>query len=261
MSRIYFHSQSNSSEVRGSERAYAAHLVNDLFQTALGVSDWDTPENPHVLRNIIAPNHYCLREEGKRFAESLSTSLVASCFGPILVVDGKGVDVFSAALNTAMVMGSDAIKLSARLHGQCEVHAFVEGPNREWLAAIIEQGREVGIFRSDSGWESVIAHLRERNDEPIVTSYSVCEQFPNAGAAGWKPTRVDESGEADWDEWYDLPEAEQWAQGMKALREEKPMSREMKPDNWNDYYFWDGVTGFDLLAKAIEIDKGTRERK
>lgn len=256
MSRVYFHSPSKDSEVRGSERAYAAGLINDMFQAALGVSDFDSPEHPHVLRQIIIPTHYCLRDEGARFERSFSTALaVAGGCGPVLRVDGEDVDVFSAALNTALVMGSDAIKLSARLHGQCEVHAYVEGPNRQWFASIIEHGREVGIFRGDSGWESVVEHLRERNDEPVVTSYSVCEQFPNAGTAGWKPTKIDESGEADWDEWYELPEAEQWAQGMKALRDQLPMSREMKPDNWNDYYFRDGVTGFDLLARAIELDK------
>jgi hypothetical protein len=254
MSRIYFHSESKDSEVRGSERAYAAHLVNDMFQTALGVSDWDSPEHPHVLRQIIIPTHYCLRDEGQRFERSFSTALsVAGVCGPVLRVDGENVDIFSAALNTAMVMGSDAIKLSVRLHGQCEVHAYVEGPNREWLANMIERGREIGIFREESGWESVVTHLRERDDEPVVTSYSVCGQFPNPGAAGWKPTKVDESGEADWDEWYDFSEAEQWAKGMEALRASPLM--EMKPDNWDSYYFGDGVTGFDLLAKAVELGK------
>lgn len=256
MSRIYFHSPTNESEVRGSERAYAAHLVNEMFVTTLGVSDNDYPDRPHVLRNIIAPSHYCLRSQGQQFARELETALHVhgGMGGPILMMDGKAVDTFSASLNTALVMGSDAIKLGARLHGQCEIHAWVDGLNREWLAEMIEQGHEVGIFRTDAGWESVITHLRERADEPVVTSYSVCEQFPNAHAANWKPTKVDEDGEADWDAWYELPKETQWMKSMLGIMNTEPLL-EIKPDNWNDFYFYDGLTAFDLLAKAIELDK------
>lgn len=253
MSRVHFHSESNESEVRGSERAYAAHLCTEMFLTAIGVSEYDTPEHPHVLRNIIAPNHYCLRESGKRFDESLRTALAVSAFGPVLIVDGEPVDVFSASLNTALIIGSDEIKLGARLHGQCEIHAYIEGSNRWWFANLIDSGRAIGVLRSDVGWESVMAHLRERDDEPIVTSYSVCEQFPNPHAANWKPAEVDDEDEVDWDAWYDIPLAEQWAQGMSVLRGSPLM--EMKPDNWNSYFFGDGATGFTLLAKALELNK------
>lgn len=254
MSRIYFHSPTNDSEVRGSERAYAAGLINDMFISALGVSDHDFPESPHVLRNIIAPTHYCLRAEGSMFARQLETALHvhSSMGGPTLVMDGQPVDTFLAALNTALVMGSDAIKLGARLHGQCEIHAFVEGANRTWLADIIERGRKTGVFRAESGWESVITHLRERDDEPVVTSYSVCESFPNPQAANWKPTNVDEDGEADWDAWYDLPEKTQWHMAMSGIRKSL---LEIRPEDWDTFYFGNGVTGFDLLAKAIELGK------
>lgn len=253
MSRIYFHSETNESEVRGSERAYAAHLCNEMFLTAIGISEYDTPEHPHVLRKIVAPNHYSLRKQGKRFEESLRIALSVNAFAPVLIVNSNPVDVFSAQLNTALIMGSDEIKLGARLNGQCEIHAYIEGKNRGWFANLIDSGRAIGILRSDVGWESVMAHLRERDDEPIVTSYSVCDQFPNAGASGWKPTRIYEDGEADWDEYYDIPDAERWAMGMKALRSSPLM--EMKPDNWNSYFFGDGATGFTLLAKAIELSK------
>lgn len=257
MSRIYFHSPSRESEVRGSERALMGHYVGDLFLMTLGVSDYDyPPDRPHVLRNILSPTHYAASETGKQFESSLSTALRVAMDSEILVVDGKAVNVFSASLNTAIAMGSDPIILSARLHGQCEIHTYVEGPNRVWLAEIIERGRVSGIFRSEMGWESVIEHLRERDDEPIVTSYSVCEQFPNAGASGWKPDKVNEEGDGDWDAYYDLPTDEQWRMGMEALRA-KPFM-EMSPDKWRDYYFNDGETGFSLLAKAIEIGNATK---
>lgn len=253
MSRIYFHSQSGEAEVRGSERAYGAHLINDMFQTALGVSDYHTPENPHVLRNIIHPSHYCLRETGKRFAETFSTALAVCMETPLLWVDGNVVETFAASLNTGLVMGSAPIMAYARLHGQCEIHAFIEGRNRGWFAKILQQGLLDGIMRSGVGWEETITMLGSRNDEPVVTSYSVCEQFPNPHATGWKPSKVDEDGEADWDAWYEIPESEQWEMGMKALRASKML--EIRPRDWKTFYFNDGWTGFKLLAKAIEISK------
>lgn len=230
MSRIYFHSPSRETEVMGSERAMMGHYVSELFLMALGVSDYDYPNDPHVLRNILEPSHYAAKETGRQFASMLSVALRVGMDSRILVVDGEAVNVFAASLNTAIVMGSDPIILSARLHGQCEIHTYVEGANRAWLAGIIERGLASGIFRSDSGWESVIEHLRERDDEPVVTSYSVCEQFPNAGAAGWKPDKVNEEGDGDWDAYYDLPSEEQWRMGMEALRAK--LFIEMTPDKW-----------------------------
>lgn len=254
MSRIYFHSPSRESEVRGSERALMGGLISDMFLTALGISEYDfPPSSPHVLRNILDPTHYAAKQTGREFASALSVALRVGMDNSVLAVDGKTVNVFAASLNTAVVMGSDPIILSARLHGQCEIHVYVEGKNRNWLAEIIQRGRTNGIFRSDSGWESVIEHLRERDNEPVVTSYSVCEQFPNASASGWKPDRVNDEGEGDWDAYYDLSIETRWELGMTALRAKSFM--EMTPDNWRDYHFEDGLTGFDLLAKAIELDK------
>lgn len=259
MSRIYFHSLSRESEVRGSERAFMGHIVSDMFLTALGVSDYDfPPDSPHVLRAILNPSHYATKSTGREFASQLSVALRVGMDDAVLVVDGKTVNVFAATLNTAVVMGSDPIILSARLHGQCEIHTYVEGANRAWLADIIELGRKSGIFRKDSGWEDVIKHLKERDDEPVVTSYSVCEQFPNTTVTKWKPSRLTEEGEADWDAFYDLPKETRWEMGMAALRAKQ--SLEMTPDNWRDYYFADGVTGFDLLAKALELQKTKRHK-
>lgn len=254
MSRIYFHSPSRESEVRGSERALMGGLISDMFLTALGVNEYDFPPNsPHILRNILDPTHYAAKQTGHQFELALSTALRVGMDSSILVVDGKTVNVFAAALNTAVVMGSDPIILSARLHGQCEIHTYVESANRTWLAEIIERGRKGGIFRPDMGWEDVIKHLRERDDEPVVTSYSVCEQFPNASASEWKPDKVNDEGDGDWDAYYDLPSETRWKIGMSSLRD-KPFM-EMKPENWRDYHFEDGLTGFSLLAKAIELDK------
>ncbi|MDT5061541.1 MAG: hypothetical protein QOH63_2000 [Acidobacteriota bacterium] len=249
MSRVYFHEQEGDSEVRGSERAYASYLCNEVFLAALNLNDYDSSERPSVLRNIIAPSHYVVRYKGREFAQSLKTALVVPTSDELLVVEGKRVEVFSAALNTALIMGSDPIKLMARLHGQCEIHAYIEGKNRDWVAGIIEKGRASGIMRADVGWEETITMLRSNSERPVVTSYSVCEQFPNAGAAKWTPP-VNEDGE-DWDTWYDLPREERWRLGMEDLRAESLL--EIKPDDWDTYYFRDGVNGFKLLEAAYAL--------
>jgi len=249
MSRIYFHTQEGEAEVSGAERAYMGYICNEIFTMSLGINDTDTPGRPSPLRSIVSPNHYCQRYTGKQFNESLETALHVAMDGELLVVDGKRVDVFSAALNTAFIVGSDPIKLMSRLHGQCEIHAYIEGQNRAWIADIIERGRESGIMRAEMGWESVVSLLRSNNELPVVTSYSVCEQFPNARAAHWEPPE-NEDGE-DWDAWYDLASEERWRLGMIALREASLL--EIKPDNWNSYYFRDGINGFKLLEIAYAL--------
>lgn len=150
--------------------------------------------------------------------------------------DGTPLSSFSLELNTALVLGSDPVALAARLHGQCELHAYVEGPHREWLAGLMEAGRACGVYRPDQGWESVIELLRARADAPVVTSYSVGDSFPTTHVIQddppvWTPTEIDEWGEPNWDAWYDLPTAEQWALCMTALRARPEMLLELSPGN------------------------------
>ena len=104
MSRIYFHSQSRETEVSGAERAMMGHYVSDLFLIALGISDYDYPDSPHVLRNILEPTHYAARETGSRFASSLSVSLRVGMDNRILVVKGETVNVFNPVRAVAWAM-------------------------------------------------------------------------------------------------------------------------------------------------------------
>lgn len=241
MSRIYFHSLHGEAEVRGWERARAGALCSDMLMVALGVSTSDDmPSRPSPIRRILPPNCYALEYSGYQFASWLHTWLVASNDTYFVVNSDRKITVFSAALNTAHVTGSDPVKLLARLHGQCELHAYVEGHNRAWLADIIEQGRAAGIMRADSGWESVIELLRTRDDEPVVTSYSVCEQFPNQGVANWQN---------DDEVWYELPADEKWRLALAGLRNTTG-ELEIKPDTWQTYTYRHGVNGFQLRDYA-----------
>jgi hypothetical protein len=165
--------------------------------------------------------------------------------------DGTQANVFETTLNTAVVMGSDHIRLLAKLHGQCEIHAYVEGPNRAWLADIIEQGikdKVLRVWEKDfyGGWPAVVELLRSRDDEPVVTSYSVTEQFPNRFVASehgsWDAT-------LDNDRWYDLSDAEQWQFAMDGLRKQNESAHlEIKPETFAQQGYGNGMSGFDIVS-------------
>lgn len=245
MSRIYFHSQHGTVEVSGRERAWANALVSDLLLSALNLRGTSWVGDPHPMLQY-APG-YVKQLSGKMQYEALVTWVRVGDM-PDNGTPVKGHDLFTVGLNTALVAGSDPIRLLARIHGQCEIHAFVEGQNRNWLAGIVEQGIEAGIMRSSSGWEETLTLLRSRNDEPVVTSYSACEQFPNSSVAKWTPTRNDEYGDPAYDDWYELPEEESWRLALEGLRSEDH-GLEMKPDNWKTFFFDDGMNGFKLMGQ------------
>lgn len=161
------------------------------------------------------------------------------------VVGNYKVNLFGAQLNTAYLLGSDPVKLMARLHGQCELHCYVEAENRRWLAEIIKRGLKTGIYRLDQGWESVISLLENGCNSPAVTSYSVCDQFPNRFAANFNPP-LDEDGEENWDAWYDLTLESQWDLSMQGMRNEPRRSLELNPKTWETFYFSHGWDAFKL---------------
>ena len=201
---------------------------------------------------------------------------------PVMAWQGRRIALFDLMLNTAARVGSDAVKLAARLHGQCELHAWVDGPDRKWLAEIIASGREAGVFRDVNAitgyaekfpaddsldWEGVIALLKWRDDEPVVTSYSVCDSFMSTACAEWEgppPSRLPKPSwltSDTWDPandpedaeygrqeaWDQLPTAVKWRVGMRWLRARKG-GLQLKPDDWGSFYFGHGLSALDLLA-------------
>lgn len=244
MSAIYFHTQhEEDAAVRGTERYMMGASVLDVTWGFLTrVASEDTGTSP--LRKIVKPGHYSLRAGGRGFYESLKTAF-SVCMGDFkFIVDGEEIDPWHIQLNTAIDIGGPELALYARLHAQCEIHAFVEGPNRDWLAGIIENGLTIGLYRKDSGWERVITLLRSGSEHPVFTSYSVCEQFPNAGVCGWED---DEDGEG----WYELPGEEQWDRCVKAMRE-KAGGLELSPESLQEISFGSNYNVFDLIEAAIK---------
>lgn len=251
MSAIYFHSEHGEARLAGQERHYAGWLCSHLLLVALGDAH-EFSRSPSPLRKIVPSDHYIHRIQFGDFEDSFTT-WVRSGSGEF-AAGHLSVEPWIAGLNTALLMGPDAIRLLARLHGQCEIHAYVRGQNRAWIAGIIDAGRKAGILRARMGWESVADLLRSRDDGPVVTSYSVCDSFPNPGVAEWRPATTDDDEEGDWDAWYELPDEQRWAMAWEKLGADEAL--ELKPDRWSEYHFVNGVTGFMLRAYAVDAAVG-----
>jgi hypothetical protein len=165
----------------------------------------------------------------------------------------------------------------------------VDGPNRKWLAGLIDEALEAGLLRRTlrpsgaygepgveqvQGWEGVTELLRSRNDEQVVTSYS-SDGFPNREIAKWdQPVmpdgwrcpggsetewqQMDEDERAEYfeesaveDAWALLSDSERWAAGMAGLRAD-PGRLELRPEDWSGYWFGNGLTVLDLNAPDWE---------
>ena len=272
MSRVYFHSPSGTAELMGSEFHYLRGLIYNL---ALGVLKVDDYEHAKRLRGLL-PAGDSLRTapfEGYDFQgwvsyyETRFRVAGDDDRSPLIEWRGERLSAFSLALNTAAALGSDAVKLATRIVGQGEIHAWIDGPNRAWVATIMQVGLESGTYRTgiwfepvlsgerqwaDQGWGDVIAFLRARNDEPVVMSYSVSGGFPNAHVAGVAP-------EDDWSEEYEgarqafdeLPDTERWRLGVQALRASSK-GLEIKPDDWGSFRYTHQLSVLDLVADDWE---------
>lgn len=263
MSRIYFHSKDADAEVRGTERAHAGVMCNDFLVAALHLRSFRLEEDP--LLKLIPADSYVHGVEPRALEQTLTTYLhVDGKF----IIDGETIDSFTVGLNTLVAMGNDALIFQARLHGQCEIHGWVDGPGRAWLAGIIDKGLDLGILRHGAGWDDVTTLLRSSDKGVVATSYSVCEQFPSAELAKeaglftpgpdhqgfWtkenQPDHPHLWGQPWWDgdEWYDLSDDEQWRIGVESLRTHAP---EWKRPGWSQR-FGSGHSAFDIRRIADE---------
>ncbi len=275
MSRVYFHTPTATAELLGSERAWLRRVAEGPGTYAWGLASnelerayWLVGASPEPDPGAYGANylHRMMRE-----AKTADDTYNAACRryddagrpdGPLggprfdpepwrrflgaletaLRVDGFPIDVAGHRLhtgdverNTALVAGSDTVALAAKITGWCENHCWVEGPDRAWMADLIDTALDAGIYRhglwyadtpngpndrwSDQGWGDVTALLRSRDDEPVVLSYSVTETFPNPGVADWTPPEFpadwrpswadDEQSIAGWDATPDDDKAEQ----------------------------------------------------
>lgn len=264
MSRVYFHSPSGEAELRGSERAYAASICGEMGLWALK-HEIDPFRGDSPLLAWVPPGCYLRLMKKEAFARAFQDWFMAGLSGAYLAnpETGDQYPTFRLALNTAVAAGSDPVRLLARIHGSCEIHCYVEGPDRAWLAAIMEVGLRDNVFRTDQGWESVIEFLGGRDDEPVVMSYSVTEGFPDAHVcvdAGLATLPDGPSEERDeWFEtWGEQSSEDQWTQALEALRllNETWVLR-LDPATFAEHRFWGGESAFDIARWINDARKVT----
>lgn len=244
MSRITFTSPSGEADLCGRERAYMSVLTGDLALAALRLDGWHMRER---FMQAVDPKHYL---HGVRFTSEKAwadSASVAWRVGDLMLdIDGQPCDAWHFTLNTAVAAGSDEIELLARIHATCEIHGYVEGEHRAWLADMIAEGLNQKILRRpptlrDWGtWEGVETFLRSNDNEPVVMSYSVTESFPNPYVADWEPSDPDDE---DDEEWSALPDERRWDLAMAGLRK-RAGSIDLHPEMW-------GVRGFGPLGWSV----------
>lgn len=238
MSSISFIDKYKEALVGGRERAFLSVTLDKLFRAIVDVEGlYIFSKNQSIINEVLGI-------EDRSFAKYY----LMSVFENKRTIGDQTFDLFDCCLNTALTIGGDQLKLAARLHGQCEIHCYVEGKNRKWLSDIIEKGLGQ-VFRKETqgygkGWEDVISLLRERDDCPVVTSYSVTDSFPNQFITNYSRKK-----------WEKLDEDAKWDVSVKALRKQMDGLLELTPDNWSQYYFGEELNGFDLYNKILrEID-------
>lgn len=262
MSSVAFHSPDHDAvRVGGAERIWAGLLCTRITNGVLGLDDFASLERPPLdrLLRMIPCDHYVHDYARRANAEGAARALRTALHGydGCLAWNGHSIDGFTLALNTALVVGGDPIRLSARVHGSCEIHGWVDGPNRAWLADIIEEGLAGGVLRHAhqiqyENWPGVVTLLRGTARTPIVMSYSVAESFPNAHLAHLAMAKNErDARDTEVEAWDKLDAGTQWEQAFAAL-EAMGEGLELRPENWGSFRFTHCLSAFDLLAEDWE---------
>lgn len=243
MSRVYFHSEGDRAVILGSERAWLYHLCKRMSMGLLNIPDGIGDQGKALTFSLYSSlpessyiKDFFLLEERSNTATIKQGEWLRfeSLFETYLSLSDdeffNKIPIWLLWLNTSCLVGNDAIKLAARIYGQCECHCWVKGENKKWLAGIIEKALATHVYRGDSGWEEVVELLNQENDSPVVLSYSVCDSFPNATVAGWG---------GRWEKFEQLEDSEKWELAVTNL-EESGQGLELAPQTWNDFYFAQG---------------------
>lgn len=269
MSYVSFHfAEGPTLELRGMERHYMGHLVEQAAMGAIGLTARESDQDRIVQERFgpLIPEGWWHHGREGRLAQDFAMYLGGSLSEDFLVWKDKPIRSFALMLNTAIVYGSDPVKLAAKLHGTCEIQAIVEGKDRAWFADVIEQGLDTRIFRRtyraakspvaellslmkedvdpqdlepvehSMGWTEIIDQLRENDQVPVVTSYSVTNGFPQM-PSDWSPEGEsldddDEEYERREEAWYELSDEVRFWMSLEDVRKRnknKPISPETLP--------------------------------
>jgi hypothetical protein len=199
MSDVLFQTEHGSAPVAGAERARAATLVGDL---AVGLLAPHRPAVAKRLADLLAPDHNLatVSVEDPRWAELFRAAFTGYVDAGLIQYEGRSVDTFALALNTAVLVGNDCVRFLAWLHAECEAHGYIEPAHQDWCAGIVEEGLATGLLRAGAGWDDVVALLRSEGG-PVVLSVAGFGAFPDGGSEQDAP-------------WHDSPREAVGGQGM-----------------------------------------------
>lgn len=216
MSSVLFDTRDGRrARLSGSEYVYMTMLVGDILCATL-------PMSSSITTNYIVEGHYLLNSmrKGGIGSPDWEASLRAAVHAlgdrsTVFSYKGKPVTTFALSCNTVMAIGNHVMAFVAKFAGAAAAHLLIEGHNKEWLAQVIREGLDIGVLRSQMGWDEVIALLEAGDPEPVVTHFSGTDSFPRYD---WR--LLDEP--LGQEEWHDLPEEERWDLSEEFLRETKP---------------------------------------
>lgn len=189
MSHIAFESGQGRVEVGGRERARMGVLLDDIA--------------------------WVMDSRGRRLQSPQEdhTAKLRYVYGDFGTSDRD--DNFGKRLGWACLIGNDALKLLAHIHGQCEIHGWVHPDDLGWFADLLEQAVRDGLLGADGrsfygSWQDV-ADLARRSTAPLVASYSVCESWPDIYLIAQERPDLFTPEDADdpYESWAKLSEADQ----------------------------------------------------
>jgi hypothetical protein len=290
LSRVYFHTPTAQAELAGAERAWLRHLADGPASNAWDIEGplaYDhakhilamAPERPegefggNYLHRYLAEAENAVSGTGRnyqlnnRLVSALQTSMRVG--GLELRIHGITLHTIDLGANAALIAGSDPVALAAKIHYWCEAHCWVEGPDRAWFADIVEQGLSAGVYRRGMGWDApgqydngpgVVPLLRERDDEPVVLSFSGSDQFPNEMVGDWMPpwppgvpkewNALSESQKHQRSErqedWHELSDEERWDISMRGLRDTRSSVR-LSAETLRGEFFGVPLTAYDVM--------------
>jgi hypothetical protein len=216
--------------------------------------------NAEWIKPLLPAGCYLHGIESARFPEALATWLRVSYEERLQLPDGP-VSPWDIALNTALETGLDSWRFAARIHGQCEIHCFMEGNDKRWIADILENTFISKFAASGSNvgeWQSLVDFLRIPGDFSIVCSYSVCSSFPNFDCLpdGHELKRgIDAADDDDIDARREafgkLDRDESWDACMRGLRE-RNWDLKLSQVDWEEFRFGDGTSAQNLRERATK---------
>lgn len=255
MSAITFESRTRSVRVSGAERAHASIYIAELTTRLL-----DPDTNKDLILKALPATHYLNDRSllGSFWSKHLYSAIGAGELK--FEVDGNQYNAFELSLNTASSVGDDAVKMLARIHAQCEIHGFVAGENRAWMADIIENA-PAEVFRPGYGWDEVVKLLHESTEGPVVMSYSITDNFLSTVGSEWIDENIERLNielEKDEDEEYDEDYAEElrWERAFEKWGE---LSRDEQWDYASKWFEANSGRGLEITPSAWPIAFGYHE--